>query len=137
MMTSKFAVLAVAAAALVTMTGCATREQTGALVGAVAGGFLGAGVGAGAGSVIGGVVGAGLGGLVGGAVGKHFDRHDHMMVKTAVETNTTQTWTTKDGASASASTVDTGTDKKELTVTRNGDTEKSTIVKKNGKWIKE
>jgi len=137
MMTMRLGAITMAATlALAGMTGCATRAQTGMLIGGIAGGFAGAAIGAGTGSVLASVAGVGIGALIGGEIGRHFDKYDNEMVSKSIETNSTQTWTTARGTSASASC--TGDDeRKDLTVTEGDKTEKSTIVKKHGHWIKE
>lgn len=134
-MTSVKFAAALAAAALA--TGCATHQRTGALVGATVGGVAGAAIGSGTGAIAAGVVGVIAGGLVGGAVGKHMDKHDHAMVTKSVETSTTQTWKSSSGVTMKAEPKPAGNDRQEVTVTAGDKTEKTTVVKRNGKWIKE
>jgi outer membrane lipoprotein SlyB len=134
MMTMKLgAVLAAAALA----TGCATHQQTGMLVGAMVGGVAGAAIGSGTGAIAGGVIGTLGGALVGGAVGKHMDKHDHSMVVKSVETNTTQSWTSAKGVQMTSEVKEVGADKKEVTVTAGDKVETTTVVKKQGKWVRE
>lgn len=134
MMTMKLAAV-VAAAALA--TGCATSQQTGALTGAIIGGVIGGGVGAGAGAWAAGAGGVVIGALVGGAIGKHMDKHDHEKVTTVVQTSKSESWTSKSGVQMTAETKDLGTDKKELTVTAGDKVEKTVVVKKGDKWVRE
>ncbi|HJZ84751.1 MAG TPA: OmpA family protein [Polyangia bacterium] len=64
---------------------CATKEGTGALVGAGGGAALGAGVGAlaggGKGALIGGAVGAGVGAATGAVIGHYMDKQEADMKK--------------------------------------------------------
>ena len=133
-MTMKLAAV-VAAAALT--TGCATHQQTGMLVGAAVGGIAGAAIGAGTGSIVGGVLGAGVGALVGGSVGKYMDNQDRAKVLMSVETNKTETWTSSSGVQMKSEVHEITPEKKEVTVTADDKVEKTTVVKKQNKWVKE
>lgn len=67
-----------------TLAGCATKMQTGALVGSGIGAAVGAGVGQAAGrdtrsTLLGAGIGAVVGGLAGGAIGKYMDNQEAAM----------------------------------------------------------
>lgn len=66
------------------LAGCATKTQTGALVGSGLGAAIGAGVGQAAGhdtrsTLLGAAIGAAVGGLAGGAIGHYMDRQEESM----------------------------------------------------------
>jgi len=71
--------------AAVLMNGCATREQTGQLIGGAAGAAAGTQVGGGSGRTIATVGGAVLGAVVGGAIGSRMDDHDRQQTGLALE----------------------------------------------------
>lgn len=75
--------------AIVLMNGCATREQTGRVVGGVAGAAAGTQVGGGSGRTIATVGGAILGAVVGGAVGSRMDDEDRRQAGYALENSQT------------------------------------------------
>lgn len=87
--------LAILVAGLV-LAGCEqqpSRETIGTGAGAVIGGVVGSEVGDGtAGTVIGGAVGA----LLGREIARRMDANDRQRALSAVETNTTETWTNPD-----------------------------------------
>jgi outer membrane lipoprotein SlyB len=129
----KMKLAAVVAAALMA-TGCATHQQTGMLVGAVVGGGLGSAIGAGTGAIVAGVVGVGVGAAIGGSVGKSMDRQDEARVVRSVETQKTETWTSKSGAQM------TSTPSGERVVVesrKEGRVERASVIRRDGKWIKE
>jgi uncharacterized protein YcfJ len=64
------------AATVVTLTGCASKQEMGTGVGAVAGGLIGSRFGNGGGQVAATLVGAGAGAVVGNQVGKSMDQSD-------------------------------------------------------------
>lgn len=69
------AVTLVAVAALVGSSGCASKSQTGALVGAGGGAVIGAVIGKAAGNTAAGaIIGAGVGGAAGAVIGYYMDR---------------------------------------------------------------
>jgi outer membrane lipoprotein SlyB len=128
------AMLAVAALT----AGCATKQQTGALAGAVVGAaVLGPIGGVAAAHIAAGAAGLVVGGIVGGEIGKHLDARDRMHVETSMKKSSTETWTSSSGAPMTATTKDVTPEKKEVTVTSGDQTEKSTMVKKQNKWVKE
>jgi surface antigen len=89
-------ILAVAAS---TMTGCATREQTGQVIGGVAGAAAGSQVGGGTGRTIATVGGAILGAAIGGAIGGRMDDNDLNRTGRALEnarTGESVAWTNPD-----------------------------------------
>jgi outer membrane lipoprotein SlyB len=66
-------VLVVASIGIITLTGCATKAENGALIGAGTGALLGQAVGGNTGSTI---IGAGLGAIAGAAIGNNEDQKD-------------------------------------------------------------
>ena len=62
-----------ASAGLITLTGCATKAENGALIGAGTGALLGQAIGGNTGST---VIGAGVGAIAGAAIGENEDRKD-------------------------------------------------------------
>lgn len=79
----KRSTLAVAIVASVTLTACANKQESGTLVGAVAGGAIGNQFGKGNGKVLATVAGALVGGLVGSEIGKSMDQQDRMLAQQA------------------------------------------------------
>ena len=71
--------------AAMVMTGCATREQTGQVVGGAAGAAAGTQVGGGSGRTIATIGGAIVGAVVGGAVGSRMDDDDRQRTGMALE----------------------------------------------------
>lgn len=135
MMSMKLAAI-VAAAALA--TGCATHRQTGQLVGGVVGAAIGGPIGSTAAAQAGGaLLGGAVGYWLGGSIGKTMDKHDHMMVEKSVTSSTTQTWTSSSGTVMKAESKEVAPDKKEVTVTAGDKVETTTVIKKQGKWVKE
>jgi len=65
-------VLVVASAGLMTLTGCANKMQTGALVGGGTGALIGSAVSGSSGALVGGAIGA----VAGGAIGHNEDKKD-------------------------------------------------------------
>jgi len=76
----KLARTAVAVVAVYVVSACATKTQSGALLGAGAGGLAGAGIGAlaggGKGAVVGGAVGAAAGAGAGALIGNYMDKQE-------------------------------------------------------------
>ena len=66
-------VLTVASIGLITLTGCATKAESGALIGAGTGALLGQAIGGNTGST---VIGAGVGAIAGAAIGDNEDQKD-------------------------------------------------------------
>jgi hypothetical protein len=79
------------ALAIIGYSGCATRTQTGAVVGGAAGAAIGAGIGGALGgkegALIGGVLGTILGTTTGAAVGKYFDDRQERTRDQAAQAN--------------------------------------------------
>ncbi|MFO7552873.1 MAG: RT0821/Lpp0805 family surface protein [Haliea sp.] len=96
--------------AMVVMNGCATREQTGQIVGGAAGAAAGTQVGGGSGKTIATIGGAILGALVGGEIGGRMDEKDRQQTALALENAET-------GSSARWVNPDTG-DRYEVQPTR-------------------
>lgn len=71
--------------ATVLMNGCATREQTGRVIGGAAGAAAGTQVGDGSGRTIATIGGAVLGAVVGGAIGGRMDDDDRQQTGLALE----------------------------------------------------
>lgn len=86
----------VAAMALLgVLSGCATQEQSGMLIGAIVGGVVGSHVGRGSGEVAATFIGATIGAAVGGNVGRSMDDYDRTrvsMVLTNVHTSVPARW---------------------------------------------
>lgn len=86
--------LAAIAAAAVLATGCATKAQTGALIGGVVGAAaLGPVGGTAAVHWAIGALGASVGAVFGGAIGKQLDEKDRGHIATSIERSSTETWT--------------------------------------------
>lgn len=81
-----FLVLCVAAAATF---GCATREQTGQMIGGAAGAAAGTQVGSGSGRTAATIGGALIGAFVGGQVGSRMDERDYQQTSMALENSRT------------------------------------------------
>jgi surface antigen len=79
-------VLCVAATATV---GCATREQTGQVIGGIAGAAAGTQVGSGSGQTAATIGGALIGAFVGGKIGSNMDERDYQQTSQALETSRT------------------------------------------------
>lgn len=91
-------VLLLSSAALL-MNGCATREQTGRVIGGAAGAAAGTQVGGGSGRTIATVGGAIVGAMVGGAIGSRMDDDDLRQTGYALEnseTDRTTQWVNPD-----------------------------------------
>lgn len=126
------------AAAAVLMTGCATKQQTGALVGGVIGAAVAGPIGGSTAAHVGAaIVGSVVGAFIGGEIGKRMDERDHRMVRESVETTSTKTWKSTSGTSYSATTTSIDADHREVTVTDGTYTEKAMVVKKNNQWVRE
>jgi len=65
--------LVVASSSLILFTGCASKAENGALIGAGTGALLGQAIGGNTGST---VIGAGVGAIAGAAIGENEDRKD-------------------------------------------------------------
>jgi len=70
-------------AAAILLAGCASHQDTGAGVGAVAGGLIGSGFGRGKGRIAATAVGAVIGGLIGSELGRSLDRRDRELAQDA------------------------------------------------------
>jgi surface antigen len=92
--------LGLAAAMSISVAGCETNQQTGALVGAGTGALIGASLGRGtSGRLLGAGLGAALGAIVGSEIGRRLDERDRQMyAQTAVyaaesgQVGQSQTW---------------------------------------------
>ncbi len=71
--------------AALTMTACATQEQTGRLLGGAAGAAAGSQVGDGTGRTVATIGGAILGAVIGGAIGGRMDDNDRVVSAAALE----------------------------------------------------
>lgn len=69
------------------LVGCSSNEDTGTLVGGVAGGLLGSQFGGGAGRIAATVIGAGAGAFIGNRIGKSMDDTDKLKAQQALEDN--------------------------------------------------
>lgn len=130
--------LAALAACVVLAAGCATKAQNYALGGAVVGAaVLGPVGGVAAAHYALGAVGALVGAGIGESIGKKLDAADRVHVARSVEKSSTETWTSSKGEAMKAQTVDVTPVKKETTVTVDKQSETTTFVKKQDKWVKE
>jgi surface antigen len=75
--------------ALALLAGCATQEDTGAVVGGVAGAVLGSQVGRGEGKHIAIAIGAIAGTMIGASIGRHMDEEDRHLAGMGLEYNRT------------------------------------------------
>ncbi|MFK8039786.1 MAG: RT0821/Lpp0805 family surface protein [Rickettsiaceae bacterium] len=66
-----------------TLQSCATKEQTGTLIGGLAGAALGSQFGKGGGQIIGTALGAGLGMFIGNQIGQNMDETDKLKANQA------------------------------------------------------
>jgi len=76
-----------------------TQEDTGRVIGAIAGGVLGNKVGSGSGRVAATIAGTILGGYIGGGLGREMDENDRYRANQALEdapTNQTTSWSNPD-----------------------------------------
>jgi len=92
---------------LAIVPGCATKEQTGAVVGGVAGGLLGSQIGGGKGNTAAIILGTLGGAAIGSMVGRRMDDKDRARMAQALETsrsNQTTSWRNPDTANAYAVT---------------------------------
>lgn len=74
---------------LALIQGCATKEQTGAVLGGVAGGVLGSQVGGGQGRTLAIIVGTLAGTMIGSTIGRYMDEQDRLRMAQSLETNRT------------------------------------------------
>jgi len=82
-------------ASLISATGCATKRDTGTVVGGAGGGALGYAIGGGPGLVI----GALAGGLLGHTIGNEMDEEDRRRVALAIEEDRAEEWRNSNGNS--------------------------------------
>ena len=85
--------------AALAVTGCATQEQTGQVLGGVAGAAAGSQIGDGSGQTIATIGGAILGAAIGGRIGSNMDEQDYRETAQALEnteTGETTTWINPD-----------------------------------------
>ena len=75
--------LALVAAGSFTLTGCETNQDTGTLVGAVAGGVIGNQFGKGGGRAAATLAGAVIGGIAGNEIGRKLDKRDRELAQQA------------------------------------------------------
>jgi surface antigen len=94
--------LAVLAAGLLALAGCATKQQTGMATGGILGGLAGSAFGGGNGKTAATIVGALAGAAIGSAVGRSMDQQDRLQTAQALETAPTghaTTWRNPDTGS--------------------------------------
>lgn len=65
------------------LSGCATKQETGTVMGAAAGGLIGNSFGRGNGRVLATVAGAVVGGIIGSDIGRSLDRRDRILAREA------------------------------------------------------
>ncbi len=73
----------------VSLTGCSTDQDTGTLVGGVAGGLLGSQFGGGGGQIAATIIGAGAGAFIGNQIGKSMDDTDRLKAQQALNDSKT------------------------------------------------
>jgi surface antigen len=96
---SRFRWLALAAVLSLGQTGCATHQQTGALLGGATGAAVGSTLGKGGGKTAAIILGAIAGTAVGASIGQHMDEQDRINTAMAMEnmpTGNTSTWVNPD-----------------------------------------
>ena len=84
----RYSGLAIAACLALTLAGCQTpptKQDTGVIIGAIAGGILGHQVGGGSGQVLATMAGTVAGAMIGGAIGKQMDETDRLNTAAALE----------------------------------------------------
>jgi len=79
----KISVIAIAAVLSVSTVGCSSKQESGALIGAVTGAIVGNQVGAGTGRVLATAAGAVVGGIVGSEIGRSLDEADRQRAAAA------------------------------------------------------
>jgi len=82
--------LATILVALTLMVGCATQEQTGAVVGGVTGAVVGSQIGGGEGKNIAIAIGAIAGTMIGASIGRNMDEQDRHVAGLSLERNRTR-----------------------------------------------
>ncbi len=78
---------------LVVLTGCASQQQKGTIVGGVAGALIGSLIGDGRGQNIAIAAGAIAGSAIGSSIGKRFDEQDQGRIAYSMERNQRSSWT--------------------------------------------
>ncbi len=84
---NKIAMSLIAGALTLSLVGCQTQQQSGAVVGGLLGGLLGSQVGKGSGKTAAIIVGTLAGAAIGGEVGKYMDQTDRLKAQQALEDN--------------------------------------------------
>lgn len=79
----RFACVPLAVVSVASLPGCATKQETGTVMGAAAGGLIGNSFGHGNGRVLATVAGAVAGGIIGSEIGKSLDRRDRILAREA------------------------------------------------------
>ena len=85
---NRFLRLTIAACTALALLGCETpptKQDTGVIIGAIAGGILGHQVGGGSGQVLATMAGTVAGAMIGGAIGKQMDETDRLNTAAALE----------------------------------------------------
>ena len=78
---------------LVVLTGCASQQQNGTLIGGVTGALIGSAIGDGSGQNVAIAVGAIAGGLIGSSIGQRFDEQDQGRIAYSMERKQRSSWT--------------------------------------------
>ena len=81
------------ALALLVLTGCASQQQKGTIIGGVTGALIGSVIGDGSGQNVAIAVGAIAGGLIGSSIGQRFDEQDQGRIAYSLERNQRSSWT--------------------------------------------
>ncbi len=87
---SGFLLLAVS---LMLLSGCASQQQTGTIIGGITGALIGSAIGDGSGQNVAIAAGAIAGGLIGSTVGQRFDDQDQGRIAYSMQRNQRSSWT--------------------------------------------
>ncbi len=78
---------------LIVLTGCASQQQKGTIIGGVTGALIGSVIGDGSGQNVAIAVGAIAGSLIGSSIGQRFDEQDQGRIAYSMERNQRSSWT--------------------------------------------
>ncbi len=87
---SRFLMLAIL---LVVLTGCASQQQNGTIIGGITGALIGSAIGDGSGQNVAIAAGAIAGSLIGSSIGKRFDEQDQSRIAYSMQRNQRSSWT--------------------------------------------
>ena len=81
------------ALSLLVLSGCATQQQKGTIIGGVAGALIGSVIGDGSGQNVAIAAGAIAGSLIGSSIGQRFDEQDQSRIAYSMQRNQRSSWT--------------------------------------------